>query len=118
MDPPTPAGATPPARSLGDQGTLISNTTNTGDEQLLTGSGQIFYLNLRESTGSAGAVVELYDGSSTGGQRICSINLGTGLSETDSFNDNGLPVERGVFKHMVSGAALVTVGVQLDIGTE
>lgn len=114
----TPPGATPAVRRRGEQGTLISNTSNTADEQLLYGSGQLFYFNMRETTGSAGAVVELYDGDNTSSQRICSIGLGNGVSDTESFNDDGIPIERGVFKHVVTGSAVVTIGVQLDMGEE
>lgn len=118
MDAPPPAGALPPLRQRGAQGTYVSNTSNTADEQLLTGSGQMIYFNMRETTGSAGAVVELYDGNSTSSQRICSIGLQNGVSDTHDFADDGIPVERGLFKHMVTGSAVVTVCVQLDNGAE
>lgn len=117
-DTPSPGAGIPPVRRRGWQGTLISNTTNTGDEQLLTGGGQLFYWNMRETTGSAGAVVELYDGNSVNSQRICSIGMGNGVSDTENFDDNGIPVERGVFKHVVTGSAVVTIGIQLDYGEE
>ena len=117
-DTPLVAGGMPPFRQRGAQGTYVSNTSNTADEQLLTGSGQLIYFNMRETTGSAGAVVELYDGSGTSAQRICSIGLGNGVSDTHDFANGGIPVERGLFKHVVTGSAVVTVCVQLDIGAE
>lgn len=117
-DVPSVPGGLPPVRQRGAEGTYVSNTSNTGDEQLLTGSGQLIYFNMREVTGSAGAVVELYDGTTTASQRICSIGLQNGVSDTHDFADGGIPVERGLFKHMVTGSALVTVCVQLDIGAE
>lgn len=118
MDTPPPPGASPPARTRGQGGVYVSNTSNTADEQLLTGSGQLLYFNMREPTGSAGGVVELYDGTSTASQRICSIGLPSGVSDTEQFNDNGIPFEHGLFKHMVTGAAVVTVLLVPDIGGE
>lgn len=117
-DMPLASGGQTPVRQRGAGGTYVSNTSNTADEQLLTGSGQLIYWNMRETTGSAGAVVELYDGSGANAQRICSIGMGNGVSDTHDFADGGIPVERGVFKHVVTGSAVVTICVQLDIGAE
>lgn len=117
-DMPYAPGGLPPVRQRGAQGTYVSNTSNTADEQLLSGSGQLIYWNMRETTGSAGAVVELYDGTSVNSQRICSIGMGNGVSDTHDMVMGGIPVERGVFKHVVTGSAVVTVCVQLDIGAE
>lgn len=58
---------------------------------------------VRETTGAAGATVEIRDGSSAG-TLVGASSLAAGLSETQWAGDRGIGVQGGLFVVLVSGA--------------
>jgi hypothetical protein len=59
---------------------------------------------LRETTGSAGASVDFYTGSGTGGELIASTAPASGMSTSLSLNNHGVWARRGIYVNVVSGA--------------
>lgn len=86
------------------------------DKQLTTLGGLLMGWSMRESTGSAAAVVELYDGNGTGGQLLGTQQLASAASFTVTLFDDGIEVENGVTAHIVSGSADVVVYFRADVG--
>lgn len=96
----------------------ISKRTVTADTQMVSQGGVLKGWCMRETTGSAGAVVELYDGTSTGGQFLACIGLGNGVSQPFAFAQDGITVESSIFAHIVTGSVDIILYFQYDIGYE
>lgn len=86
------------------------------DIQMVSQGGVLKGWCMRETTGSAGAVIELYDGASAGGQFLACVGLGNGVSQPFAFAEDGITVESGVFAHVVTGHADVILYFQYDTG--
>ena len=78
--------------------------TTTTDTTPITGTLVLFGWTWIETTGSAAAGVELYDGSSTGGALIVPVALNQGESTRDLWGHPGLHVQTGLFLHVTSGS--------------
>ena len=70
---------------------------------LATGAGRIVWLSLRETTGAAAAIVELYDGLSTTGILLASIELPQATSKEPTIQPKGLQFQNGLYCNVVSG---------------
>lgn len=114
MEVPSPAGAFPPPRQRGASGTMIQGSSLTADYQLLQGSGGLLFWNAVETTGTAAGKIALYDGESIGGQLISQINLASAGEDTEPLIPDGLPVERGIFVHVISGSVQLAVCFAFD----
>lgn len=64
---------------------------------------------LRETTGSAAAVVELYDGTSTGGMLVATISLTDAQSTRDYLEGSGVEIRNAIFYNVVSGAVKASI---------
>ena len=84
--------------------TVIPLNTVTTSQQLYYAGGYVARVALRESTGAAPAVVEVYDGSGTNGVLIDSINLASGASLEVRFNPWDYPFDGGLYLSVVSGS--------------
>lgn len=87
----------PPARTL-----PIATTTASG---LLVGGASILtFYGFTETTGAAGAEVELIDGDGTSGAVIVNVTLQQGESTRDLIPAPCLNVRTGLYLHVVSGS--------------
>lgn len=85
-------------------------------EQLVNMGGRLRGWAVRETTGSTGCVVELYDGNNSSGQLVVPVGVGNGASVSVWFGDDGVDIETGIFVNMVFGTADVVVYFQFDTG--
>lgn len=76
----------------------------TGTLQLWTGEGSIMALVAEETTGSAAARFELWDGITTGGEYLGPWTLSESQSFDSSYPPHGLPFRAGVFLNVTSGS--------------
>jgi hypothetical protein len=113
MDAPYASGSASAPRGAGDAGLVLDTGVTAASVQLFTGGGQILYWNAFETTGTAAATVTFWDGTSTGGQYLGTVHLATGTTDTETFNELGLPVERGLYVQVVSGSVRVAVNAVL-----
>lgn len=80
------------------------------DQQVGTSSAQgppksYYGFSLRETSGTTGAIVEIYDGTSTAGELIESISLAPGESARESYAmPGGVGLATGLFVDIVSGS--------------
>jgi len=63
----------------------------------------LFGYSLYETTGSATAQVNIYNGGDTGGQLVLPISLGKSQSAEDWFGPQGLIMDVGIFVNVASG---------------
>ena len=91
----------------------LSAKAVTSEAQLASGGCVLHGWNCRETTGAAGAVVELYDGSSNGGTFLGTMGLGNGVFGAITFDEHGIDVGSGLHAHVVTGTADVIVYVEL-----
>lgn len=82
----------------------IPIATTTTDLTVIGGASVLFGWTWIETTGSAVANVELYDGSGTNGALIVPVALNSGESTRDLWGHPGLGVQTGLFLHVVSGS--------------
>ncbi len=78
--------------------------TTTTDLLLVGGASILTFYNFTETTGGAGAEIELYDGEAATGARIVSVTLTGGESTRDLIPKPGLGCYVGLFLHVVSGS--------------
>ena len=110
-------GARESILGTGSARTLVLNARAlTTNAQLISMGGLLMGWCMRETTGSAGAVVELYDGQGTSAMLIGTQGLGNGTSGSALFSDLGVEVESGVYAHVVTGTADVIVYFRADTG--
>jgi hypothetical protein len=81
---------------------------------LATGAGRIVWLSLRETTGAAAAVVELYDGLNTTGVLLASVEIAQATSKEPTIQPKGLRFYNGLYVNVVSGTAKGAAVVVLD----
>jgi hypothetical protein len=81
-------------------------------QQLDNTGGQVRRLSVRETTGTAGAIFELYDGSGVNGTLIDTIALSAGQSTRDYYRLHEYPYFGGLYLDVISGdiTGLVVVG--------
>lgn len=91
----------------------ISVRTLTTEAQLVSGGCVLHSWNVRETTGAAGGVVEIYDGSSNQGQFLGTIGVGNGSFGAVAFSEHGVDVLSGIHAHIVTGSMDVIVYVEL-----
>lgn len=84
--------------------------------QLVNMGGRLRGWAVRETTGSNGCVIELYDGNSSAGQLVVPVGVGNGASGSVWFGDDGVDIESGVYVNVVFGTADVVVYFQFDTG--
>lgn len=83
---------------------IVSVPTTTTSVQLVNGACLVTGWSWRETTNSAGATIELYDGTGTGGNLLASITLVANESTRDLTATNGVVAENGVYLSVVSGS--------------
>jgi len=72
-------------------------------QQIASGDVYLAGWSFRETTGAAAALVELFDGSNTGGVMIATIGLAAGESIRDTVGGHLLVVRNGLFVSVPSG---------------
>lgn len=114
-----PGGPTYPASSIQSFGAMRTRTLTaralTGNVQLSSMAGELVGWCMRETTGAAGAVVELYDGNDATGQLVGTQGLGNGTSGNYSAPLPGVEITVGLFAHVVTGTADVIAYYRADI---
>ena len=94
--------------------TKVRIPTNAGStQQIVTGSGCLLALVVEETTGSATARFELWDGDNTGGEYMGPWTLSAGQSFDNNYSIYGLRFRIGLFLNVTSGS----VGGVAYIGT-
>lgn len=86
--------------------------TTTSDKTPYTTRGQLTGWSFRETTGSATATVELYDGSSTGDILLASIALASAGTAQQGPGSSGVRIRNGVYLHVVSGSVKGTLYIR------
>lgn len=84
-------------------------TALAGGLQIATIYCRVLSYNVEESTGSGAAVIDIYDGTSTGGIRLSRINLAAAESKEDSFDPPYMPAHGGLWINVTSGSVSGTV---------
>lgn len=69
-----------------------------------TGAVVLFGLAVRETSGTAGAVVRLHNGTDVNGEVVVPVSLNAGESVRDAWPPLGVIMEGGIFPELVSGA--------------
>lgn len=69
----------------------------------------LYGYSLQESTGLAGAQVNLFDGADTTGLRAIPIPLGPGMAAEDWFGPQGVHFRSGVFAQIATGAVVGSI---------
>lgn len=67
---------------------------------------------LRETTGAAAAVVQLFSGGGAGGTQIAELSFATGEDRTHTIPNGGLLVNAGLFLAVVAGTVRGAVWVR------
>lgn len=80
----------------------------------MNGHGRVTRVSLIETSGTAEATVEFYDGSGTGGILLDSISLSAGQSTRDQYRHDQYPVTAGLYVNVVSGTLKGAVVVAFD----
>lgn len=95
----------------------VSFPATTTTQKLLGGPCLIMGWWLLETTGSAAATAELFDGQDTTGQSAVVISLSSGQSTRDWNSPDGIICYRGVFLNVISGSVRGGVWLRLrDVG--
>jgi hypothetical protein len=89
--------------------TKIHVPTTTTTLQLANGFGTVLALIVEETTGSAGARFELWDGTSTGGEYIGPWTLSSGQSIDNAYPPKGLVFRNGLFLNVTAGSVAGSV---------
>lgn len=71
----------------------------------------VYGFGLRETTGTAAARVDVYNGNDTGGILIAPIDLNPGQSVRDVLGPSGVGCDMGVFVNIVSGSVAGSIWV-------
>jgi hypothetical protein len=95
---------------------VLNGAALSADAPLVGMGGRLMGWAVRESTGAAAAVVDIYDGASVGGTRVVPAAVGAGGFAAVYFGDLGIDIEQGLYVHIVSGSADVTCYFRADTG--
>ena len=87
----------PPAQS-------VAIPTTTTDVQILGGMCLLMGWAFVETTGSAAATFDLYDGVGSGGQLVAPLSLSSGQSTRDLMTGSGIEIRGGLFLDMLTGS--------------
>lgn len=75
-----------------------------GADHILSGRAcRVIGWSLRESTGTANAVVRLFNGTTNNGEQVAEIGMGAGMSDHADIAEGGLWCNAGLFLNVVSG---------------
>lgn len=85
----------------------------TGSQKVLGGPGLLMGWSFLESTGAAGATVEVWDGGDTTGQLVTAISLVAGESTRDWLAGDGILLQVGLFVNVISGSVRGALWVRL-----
>jgi len=113
--PPAPDQPSYPHPDLAWEVRKITIPTTTGTLQLTTVGGHIMALIVEETTGSASARFELWDGTTTGGEYIGPWTLSSGQSFDNAYPPHGLVFRNGLFLNVTTGsvAGAVHIGTRV-----
>lgn len=78
---------------------------------VVNGAALLYGWSLRESTGAAGAQLDIIDGGDATGQLVATITLTAGESTSDYLAGIGILCRRGVYVHAVSGSVAGAVWI-------
>lgn len=96
----------------------ITIPVTTADIPLYNLQGYVCRVSFRETTGTASAVFNIYDGSGTTGQLIACFQLPAGQSANFRYNPYDLPFDGGLYLNMVSGSIQGAVTIQTPAKNE
>ena len=91
--------------------TKITIPATTGTLGVFTGFGTVLALIMEETTGSAGARFELWDGSDTGGEYLGPWTLSSGESFDNTYPPKGLVFRNGLFLNVTAGSVAGAVHI-------
>lgn len=77
---------------------------------VLTGRGYLVYVTVRETSGSAAAVVRVWDAPAASGRGVANFSLAANGSSQFTPGDMGVLCVMGLYVEVVSGAAEVALG--------
>ena len=87
----------------------VSWTLSSAGKLVCGFSARVMGWTMVETTGSAAATVNVYDGADTSGEIALPIKIGQGGSSTDWFGPNGILFKNAVYVNVASGAAQGTI---------
>jgi hypothetical protein len=90
---------------------LVPILTTTAAKQLINTHCRFVGFNLSETTGSAGAVVDFWDGHGTTGVLVGECQLAQGTSQWTNMGIYGWPITAGLYMNVVSGSVLGSVTI-------
>lgn len=82
-----------------------------GDQLVATGGAMYRGFSIRETTGSATAVVRVYDGAGAAGTLLDTVSLGAAESARELYGSCGIWASDGIYVDVVSGAVEGSVRV-------
>jgi hypothetical protein len=82
----------------------VTIPATTGTLQVINGSGTLLQLVMEETTGSATARFELWDGRNTGGEYLGPWTLSAGQSFDNAYPPHGIVFRSGLFLNVTSGS--------------
>lgn len=90
--------------------------TITTTKQLIRTASDLNGWALHETTGSAAATLDIYDGLDTTGSFVARINLTAGQSVRDYFDFEGIRLVTGIFLNVISGSVGGTIFARISRG--
>lgn len=84
--------------------TIPAVAAPAGNRQLTNVPNRLMGFALRETTGTAGATVELRDGTDATGDLVVAVTLAAGESTRDHFGEGGLGLGTGLYLVRVAGS--------------
>ena len=84
--------------------TRVTIPTSTSTFQIMVGFGTLMQFVMEETTGSAGARFELWDGITNTGEYIGPWTLSSGQSFDNAYPPHGIPFRSGLFVNVTSGS--------------
>lgn len=88
-------------------------TAITAGFSITTMDCRVLSYNFEESTGAASAVVDIYDGTNTGGIRLRRIALASGQSKEGSIDPPYVPTLAGLWINVTSGSVSGTITIAI-----
>lgn len=77
-------------------------------------AGALIGWSLRETTGSAAASVDIYDGNTNEGTKVASMAMASGGDDHIYMGPFGIPVRTGLYLDVVSGSVAGAVWVRIE----
>lgn len=91
---------------------MILNLDGSGSQQIKASrpvAARYNGFSLREATGTASAVVRIFDGMDATGLVLDEVSLAPGESRSEFYPRDGFPAARGIFVQVVSGSVAGSV---------